>query len=102
MDDAVIKLEETVKRTDESLDEMVLKIECAEKNICEQDTDVTVFKLLKSVTEVKNDYQNIRKELMEVQQLQRQISTSLRSQLEQVQGHFTALKQKIAGSQNDT
>lgn len=81
---------------------MVLKVETAEQLICDQDQDVTVFNLLKSVTEVKNDYQNIRKELMEVQQLQKQISTSLRTQLQQVHGHFTALKQKITGSQNDT
>jgi hypothetical protein len=37
-----------------------------------------VMELLDTMTEVKNEYQNLRKDLQEVQQLQREMTDSLR------------------------
>lgn len=70
-------------------------MENVEKEIFREDNEIEVFKLLKSVTEVKNDYQNLRKEILEVQQLQKQLTFSLRAQLQFVQGRFNILKNKI-------
>lgn len=54
-----------------------------------------VMQLLESVTEVKNEYQNLRKDLKEVQQLQKEMSTSLRYQMQSMTQTFNILKKKI-------
>lgn len=74
-----------------------------EKEIFREGEEVEVFQLLKSVTEVKNDYQNLRKDILEVQQLQKQLTCSLRAQLQMVHGRFNVLKHKITyNSQQET
>lgn len=84
-----------MKTADEKLDNLGMKVENIEKEMYKEDTDIEVFKLLQSVTEVKNDYQNLRKEIMEVQELQKQLTSSLRTQLKLVQGRFNYLRDKI-------
>lgn len=84
-----------VRTTDEKLDNLGVKVENIEKEMFKEDADIEVFKLLQSVTEVKNDYQNLRKEILEVQELQKQLTCSLRQQLKLVQGRFNYLKDKI-------
>lgn len=54
-----------------------------------------VMQLLESVTEVKNEYQNLRKDLKEVQQLQKEMSKSLRYQMQSMTQTFNILKKKI-------
>lgn len=88
-----------VRNTDEKLDNLGVKVENIEKEMFKEDADIEVFKLLQSVTEVKNDYQNLRKEIMEVQELQKQLTCSLRQQLKLVQGRFNYLKDKITLTQ---
>jgi hypothetical protein len=46
---------------------------------------------------VREEYENLRREISEVQQLQKQLSDSLRLQLRQVQGTFGTLRDKIIG-----
>jgi len=58
---------------------------------------ISVLRLLHSVHQVTKDYQNLRQEILEVQQLQKQLSDSLRAQLTQVHGHFNLLRNKIVG-----
>jgi hypothetical protein len=58
---------------------------------------VSVLKLLRSVNQVREEYENLRREISEVQQLQKQLSDSLRLQLRQVQGTFGTLRDKIIG-----
>lgn len=85
-----------VKTTDQKLENVVCKIDEYEKNMSENvNNDVAVFEILESVTEVKNEYQNLRKDILEVQVLQKQLANNLRTQLKQVQGTFTMLKGKI-------
>lgn len=100
IDLTVDDLEQSVKRTDERLDKMAWKIDTVEKEIAEpnDNPEVSVVTLLKSVSEVRNDYQNLRKEILEVQALQRELSSRLRQQLQQVQGKFVMLKEKLAGA----
>ena len=47
-------------------------------------------------TQVRSDYQQLRAELVEVQALQRELSTRLRTQLRLVHGKFARLRQRIA------
>lgn len=47
-------------------------------------------------TQVRSDYQQLRRELVEVQELQRDLSSRLRSQLRLVHGKFARLRQRIA------
>lgn len=81
------------------LDSLALKITDVEKNIEENDMDGletgSVLELLESVTEVKNEYQNLRKDLQEVQQLQKEMTFSLRYQLQTMTQTFHILKKKI-------
>ncbi|CAH0713437.1 unnamed protein product, partial [Brenthis ino] len=94
------QLEETVKRTDEQLDLMEWKMDNVEKQMVEPlcNQDVCLVNLLKSVSEVRSDYQQLRAELVEVQALQRELSTRLRTQLRLVHGKFARLRQRIAAA----
>ncbi|CAH2093394.1 unnamed protein product [Euphydryas editha] len=93
------QLEETVKRTDEQLDLMEWKMDNVEKQmIAPLDQNVCLVNLLKSVSEVRSDYQQLRRELVEVQALQRELSTRLRTQLRLVHGKFARLRQRIAAA----
>ncbi|XP_072934131.1 uncharacterized protein [Epargyreus clarus] len=94
------ELEETVKRTDEQLDLMEWKMDNVEKSLAEPvaNPDVCVMNLLKSVSEVRSDYQQLRRELVEVQTLQRELSSRLRTQLRLVHGKFARLRQRIAAA----
>ncbi|KOB78209.1 Uncharacterized protein OBRU01_02858 [Operophtera brumata] len=55
--------------------------------------EVCVMNLLQSV---RSDYQQLRRELVEVQELQRELSSRLRAQLRLVHGKFARLRQRIA------
>lgn len=54
-----------------------------------------MLRLLRSVHQVTKDYENLHREILEVQQLQKQLSDSLKAQLSQVVGHFNLLRNKI-------
>lgn len=45
--------------------------------------------------QVRNDYQNLRRELIEVQALQQELSTRLRAQLLHVHDKFARLRQRL-------
>ena len=49
------------------------------------------------MTQVKEEYQMLRQDILEVQQLQKQLTDSLRAQLVQVHGHFATLRNRIVG-----
>ncbi|XP_026755116.1 uncharacterized protein LOC113515153 [Galleria mellonella] len=93
-------LEETVKRTDEQLDLMEWKMDNVERDLVEpvNTQDLCVINLLKSVSEVRSDYQQLRRELVEVQALQRELSSRLRAQLRLVHGKFARLRQRLAAA----
>ena len=57
--------------------------------------DIAVFQVLESMTEVKNDYKNLRKDIKEVQQLQREMTISLIRQRRAMVRTFELLKTKI-------
>lgn len=57
---------------------------------------LNVFIVYFLYAQVKNDYQNLRKEILEVQELQKQVSDRLKQQVQQVHGHFSNLKERIA------
>ncbi|CAD0204186.1 unnamed protein product [Chrysodeixis includens] len=48
--------------------------------------------------QVRSDYQQLRRELVEVQALQRELSSRLRSQLRLVHGKFARLRQRLAAA----
>lgn len=56
---------------------------------------VSVMEVLESVTEVKNEYQNLHKDIKEVQQLQREMTASLQYQLRTMRQTFKILKKKL-------
>ncbi|KAI8441854.1 hypothetical protein MSG28_005538, partial [Choristoneura fumiferana] len=80
-------LDESAKQTDEQLDLMAWKVDDKNGLVVPVDSqDMCVMHLLKSVTEVRSDYRALRRELVEVQQLQRELSARLRAQLRLVHG----------------
>lgn len=70
-----------------------------EQTTMEQMDEMEVLELLESMSEVTNEYQNLRKDIREVQQLQRDVSSSIRYQMRSMQQTFHTLKQRIASSQ---
>lgn len=102
MESAVGQLEDSVQKADKKLDGIAWKLDQYEKQVVHVDcselelaTEVSVLKLLRSVNQVREEYENLRREISEVQQLQKQLSDSLRLQLRQVQGTFGTLRDKI-------
>ncbi|KAJ8676582.1 hypothetical protein QAD02_012369 [Eretmocerus hayati] len=96
MESAIIQLEQSVQKTDGKLDMIAWQIDAFEKEFQDSETEeVSVLRLLQSVTQVKEEYQVLRQDIQEVQQLQKQLNESLRAQLIQVQGHFNSLRNRI-------
>lgn len=89
-----------MKKTDEKLDDLAVQVGHIESEIFAEDgAEIEVNDLLRSVNEVKNNYQNLRKEIVEVQDLQKQLSSSLQLQLKMMQTKFNNLKEKISNTQ---
>ncbi|EFN68356.1 Ska2 N-terminal domain-containing protein [Camponotus japonicus] len=97
MESAIGHLEQSVQKADGKLDMIAWQIDAFEKAFEEPEDEISVLRLLHSVHQVTKDYQNLRQEILEVQQLQKQLSDSLRAQLTQVHGHFNLLRNKIVG-----
>ncbi|XP_046980381.1 uncharacterized protein LOC124545484 [Schistocerca americana] len=102
MEKTADQLEVTVQKADTKLDLIAWKLEKCEKELFHLDgTEVSVISLLRGVNQVKEEYENLRREISEVQQLQKQLSDSLRLQLRQVQGRFGSLRERIIKSQQN-
>lgn len=87
---------ERMKKTDEKMDVLAERVSNIKSDILSEEGEtVEVNNLLKSVNEVKENYQSLRKELMEVQDLQKQLSSSLQIQLRMMQSKFNTLKEKV-------
>lgn len=56
---------------------------------------VSVMEVLESVTEVKNEYKNLHKDIKEVQQLQKEMTASLQYQLRSMRQTFKVLKKRL-------
>ncbi|XP_043267104.1 uncharacterized protein [Venturia canescens] len=97
MDATIVNLEQSVKDADGKLGMITWRIDAFEKEFQDPDNEVSVLRLLRSVTQVKEEYQTLRQDILEVQQLQKQLSDSLKTQLTQVHGHFNILRNKILG-----
>ncbi|XP_058057647.1 uncharacterized protein LOC131208777 isoform X2 [Anopheles bellator] len=96
---ALCNLEQCVDTAGTQLDSLAIKLVDVERNLDENELESleneSVMELLESVTEVKNEYQNLRKDLQEVQQLQKEMTCSLRYQLRNMTQTFRVLKKKI-------
>lgn len=57
--------------------------------------DVSVIKLMECMSDVQNEYQTLRKDLKEVQQLQKEMTTSLIFQRQAMLQTFRMLKRRI-------
>lgn len=86
-----------MQKADEKLDTLAAQVGNIESNIFSEDgTEVEVFTLLKSVNDVKSNYQNLRKEILEVQDLQKELSSTLQTQLKIMQNKCNILKEKLS------
>lgn len=56
---------------------------------------ISVMDLLESVTEVKHEYENLQKDIKEVQQLQKEMAVSLRYQMRSMSQTFRVLKRRL-------
>lgn len=86
-----------MQKADEKLDTLVIQVGNIENSVfSEEGAAVEVFGLLKSVNEVKTNYQNLRKEILEVQDLQKELSGTLQTQLKAMQNKCNSLKERIS------
>ncbi|XP_076181135.1 uncharacterized protein LOC143153611 [Ptiloglossa arizonensis] len=97
MESAIVHLEQSIQKADGKLDVIAWQIDAFEKEFEDPDSEISVLRLLRSVHQVTKDYENLHREILEVQQLQKQLSDSLKAQLSQVVGHFNLLRNKIVG-----
>ncbi|XP_011296919.1 uncharacterized protein [Fopius arisanus] len=97
MESAIMNLEQSVHRANGKLASITWKIEAFEKEFPDPDNELSVLTLIRSVAQVKDEYQSLRQEILEVQQLQKQLTDSLKAQVSQVQGHFNVLRDRIVG-----
>ncbi|KAK9754219.1 Spindle and kinetochore-associated protein 2 [Popillia japonica] len=96
MEVAVEDLEKQMQKTDAKLDSLAVQVGNIENEIFSEDgTHIEVCTLLKSVNEVKNNYQNLHKEIQEVQGLQKELSSKLQGQLLLMQKKCNLLKEKL-------
>lgn len=98
-----------VENAGSQLQSFATRLEAVEKSIVisadtgEEVDNESVMELLDSMNEVKNEYKNLRKDIKEVQELQKEMNNSLRYQMRTMTQTFHILKKKIeskAASQN--
>lgn len=85
-------LELKMRNTDERLDLLNKQMGCI---FSEDKEKIEINDLLQSVNQVKESYHILRKDLLEVQNMQKQLSNSLQIQLRVMQLSFNSLKQKL-------
>ncbi|KAG8224607.1 hypothetical protein J437_LFUL009176 [Ladona fulva] len=99
MEAAIVHLDHSIRNTENKLDSIHVQISEFENFSSETELGVleqiSVLKLLQSVSEVKQEYEKIRKEILEVQELQQQLARSLQTQVQFLQGRSKMLKEKI-------
>ncbi|XP_033338946.1 uncharacterized protein LOC117227627 [Megalopta genalis] len=95
METTIVHLEQSVKQVVGKLDMIAWKIDTFEKQFENSDREISALRLLRSVHQVTKDYENLHREILELQQLQKQLSVSLKTQLSQVVWHFNLLRNKI-------
>ncbi|XP_039298808.1 uncharacterized protein LOC111043777 [Nilaparvata lugens] len=100
MESAMVNLERSVKKTDGILDNIAWKLDEFEKEVTDESvkvqTEDTVMNLLESVTQVREDYENLRQELLQVQELQRTVRDKLRCKTYQVEKNMKELRLKLS------
>lgn len=80
------------------LDSVASRLTHVEKTLLFDDNwvdSIQVMEVLESVTEVKNEYQNLHKDIKEVQQLQKEMTASLQYQLRTMRQTFKILKKRL-------
>ncbi|XP_057335808.1 uncharacterized protein LOC130674479 [Microplitis mediator] len=102
MESAVTDLEQSINQANGKIASITWKIETFENEFPLADNQESVLKLIKSVAEVTEEYQSLRKEILEVQQIQKQLTDSLKSKVSQVQKQYFVLRDKIIGSELST
>ncbi|KAL1502696.1 hypothetical protein ABEB36_007804 [Hypothenemus hampei] len=100
MEQVVEDIENKMKTTDARLDNLAIQVGNIEQGMfAENGQEVEVKNLLKSVNDVKDNYQHLKKEITEVQDLQRQLSSSLNYQLKMMQIKCNRLKERISNAE---
>lgn len=87
------------------MDTLASKLGNVEKNLLpdpmnfaenpEDEIDIPVLELLESVSDVTTEYETLRKDLLEMQQLQKEMNTNLRYQMRVMTQTFSILKKRI-------
>lgn len=57
--------------------------------------DLSMLELLESMHEVRSEYQTLRKDIQEVQQLQRDVSNTLRFQMQSMHQTYQLLRRRL-------
>lgn len=80
------------------MDRVQSQLNQVERTLTSGDDEVdnlSVMDLLETVVEVKNEYQNLQKDIKEVQQLQKEMASSLRYQMRNMSQTFKLLKKRL-------
>lgn len=94
----LISFRSQVQCAGKHLDSVALRLTEVERTLQSGEDEVDnlcVMDLLESVTGVKQEYENLHKDLKEVQHLQREMATSLRYQMQTMSQTFRMLKKRL-------
>ncbi|KAH0954939.1 hypothetical protein HN011_012333 [Eciton burchellii] len=97
VESAIEHIEQSVEKADRKLDMIAWQIDAFEKEFCDPENEIPVFRLLRSMNQITKDYQNVHQEILELQALQKQLNHSLKTELKLIQKHFNLLRDKIVG-----
>ncbi|CAO1364063.1 unnamed protein product [Diamesa serratosioi] len=105
MSETLYSLEKSVNNAGNQLDTLASKLGNVEKNLLpdpmnfpenpEDEIVIPVLELLESVSDVTTEYETLRKDLLEMQQLQKEMNTNLRYQMRVMTQTFSILKKRI-------
>ncbi|XP_075219542.1 uncharacterized protein LOC142323593 [Lycorma delicatula] len=99
LEPAVSNLENMLMKADSHLDDISWKLNLFETELCPavvaDDAKVTVMNLLEIVTQVKEEYEPLKHEILELQELERAVRETLWFKAMKVQHRMIALHTKV-------
>lgn len=99
MESAVNKLEASMTKADEQMDNLAGQVVQLETELTtDNGAEVQVFNLLQSVQSVKENYSSLQRDVLEVRNQQKELSSTIQKQIALMQTKCNFLREKLASS----
>ncbi|CAH0391655.1 unnamed protein product [Bemisia tabaci] len=95
MEAAIDNMEQSVKTADGRLGTIAWKLDEFQKGI-EVDKKTSVIQLMQGIHQIREDYESLQEDIRQVHSLQKQLTNSLKDQVNQMKGKYAALRTKLS------